>query len=70
MQRIARTKGETRAHIYDYTSGYPIRVCNWTMPENDFIATGDVPMCKHCQAYQDGRRKVTFAPSGVEERIQ
>ena len=62
MQFIGRTKGETRTHIYDNSKGYPIRVCCWAIPENDFIENGDAPLCKHCQAYKEGRRKVCFAP--------
>lgn len=63
MKYIARTKGETRTHLYDDSMGYPIRVCNWSMPEYDFIENGDVPYCKLCEAYQKGKRRVCFAPS-------
>ncbi len=62
MTFIGRTKGETRTHIYDTSLSYPIRACNWTMPENDFIENGDAPLCKYCQAYQEGKRRVCFAP--------
>jgi hypothetical protein len=61
-QIIQRTKGETRKHLYDYSMGYPIRVCNWTIPENDFTEDGDVPFCKYCQSYLDNKRRVCFAP--------
>jgi len=62
MQYKARTQGETRTHIYDNSMGYPIRVCNWSMPEKDFIENGDAPLCKYCQAYRDGTRKICGSP--------
>jgi len=66
-QYWARTNGETRIHLYDDSMGYPIRVCNWTMPENDFIESGDVPFCKYCQDYKDGKRRIAFAPTTSKE---
>ncbi|KKM76442.1 hypothetical protein LCGC14_1380030 [marine sediment metagenome] len=62
MQRIARTKGETRTHLYDERLGYPVRICNWALPKNDFIDNGDAPFCKYCRAYQEGKRRICFAP--------
>jgi len=62
MQKIQRTKGETRTHLYDYSLGYPIRVCNWSMPEYDFIDNDNAPLCKNCLAYQQGKSKICFAP--------
>jgi len=54
---VARTKGETTKHIYVEPYGYPIRLCNWVMPENEFVSIGEVPMCKYCQAIKDGKRR-------------
>ena len=61
-QKWQRTKGETRTHLYDYSPGFPIRVCNWSTPENDFIENGDAPFCRNCQAYLNGKRRIAFAP--------
>lgn len=66
-QSWARTKGEPRIHLYDTSLGYPIRVCNWTMPDYEFIENGDAPFCKYCQAYKEGKRKVCFAPTNTKE---
>jgi len=62
MQSWRRTEGETRVHLYDDSLGYPIRVCNWAMPEKEFTENGDAPLCKYCQDYQEGKRRVYFAP--------
>ena len=61
-QKWQRTKGETRTHLYAYSQGYPIRVCTWSTPENDFVENGDAPHCKNCEAYEDGKRRISFAP--------
>jgi len=61
-QEWGRTKGETRKHLYDYSLGYPVRVCNWIMPDYDFVEVGEAPPCKYCLAYQSGKRRVCFAP--------
>lgn len=53
---IAKTKGDKKRHIY-VNRPYPIRLCDWCVPESDFENMGDVPMCKRCQAIKDGMRR-------------
>jgi hypothetical protein len=68
LTSIKRTGGETRTHLYAFPYGYPIRVCNWSIPEHKFIKNGDAPFCKHCQSYQAGKRQVAFAPIPVKDK--
>ncbi|KKN37021.1 hypothetical protein LCGC14_0767810 [marine sediment metagenome] len=51
-----KTAGETRKHIYVKPFGYPIRLCNWNIPEHDFVDVGNTPMCSHCQSVKSGER--------------
>jgi len=51
---MGNTRGDSRCHIYSQPFGYPIRACDWCIPETDFVDTAK-PFCKRCQLIKEGK---------------
>ena len=41
--------GDRKSHLYCFPFGYPIRYCNWTIPNADFDRKEDEASCVWCR---------------------
>lgn len=51
-----KTKGESKIHEYVEPWGYPIRLCTWTIQDDDIERCQSVN-CKRCLAVLEGRHR-------------
>jgi len=64
---VGQTKSDTRRHYYVTPWGYPIRLCTWTMAEEELESETYKPMCKTCKGIINGKRKGPYCSIKVLE---